>query len=171
MGVCTGAPTGVGTYEAATTRKFRKGRTEAIRVLTPAADAWVRSMDDPLRSPAERRALFGAAAQAHIALAKDAGNAEGVDRHLLGLKLLLGQGEEVPAVYGDELVKRGSYWVLSTSAIFSRHFVVYGWGEVVPDGFGVAYMTGFDGAFPLFAVSLFLRLLFLVVFVFLIVQC
>lgn len=29
--------------------------------------------------------------------------------------------------------------------MFSKHFDVYGWGEVVPDGFGVPYMTGHDG--------------------------
>jgi hypothetical protein len=33
---------------------------------------------------------------------------------------------------------------LSTSAIFSSYFTRgYGWGQVVPNGFGVAYMTGF----------------------------
>lgn len=75
-------------------------------------------------------------------------------------------GEEVPALFGDPVYQRAAYWVLSTSAIFSKHFTVYGWGEVcsmsllrvfpwsfihgyfikvVPDGFGVAYMTGFEG--------------------------
>jgi carnitine O-acetyltransferase len=60
--------------------------------------------------------------------------------------MVLKDGEAVPALFGDALVKRSSYWALSTSAVFSKHFDVYGWGEVVPDGFGVAYMTGFDGA-------------------------
>jgi len=50
----------------------------------------------------------------------------------------------MPAFLDDPVVKRSSYWVLSTSAVFSKHFPVYGWGEVVPDGFGVAYMTGYD---------------------------
>jgi len=34
--------------------------------------------------------------------------------------------------------------VLSTSALHSTYLREYGWGEVVPDGFGVAYMTGCD---------------------------
>lgn len=57
----------------------------------------------------------------------------------------MNDGEELPELYNDPVFKRSSYWILSTSAIFSKHFPVYGWGEVAPDGFGVAYMTGYDG--------------------------
>lgn len=48
-------------------------------------------------------------------------------------------------LFNDPLFQRAKKWTLSTSAIFSKHFPVYGWGEVVADGFGVAYMTGYDG--------------------------
>lgn len=133
-----------GTYEAAATRKYFKGRTETIRVVTNESDAWVRSMDDPSVDNEERKRLFDAAAKKHVELAKAAGQGEGVDRHMFGLKKLLKPGEEVPALFNDPVYLRSSYWALSTSAIFSDHFTVYGWGEVVPDGFGVAYMTGFD---------------------------
>ncbi|ESK97823.1 carnitine acetyl transferase [Moniliophthora roreri MCA 2997] len=132
-----------GTYEAATTRKFYKGRTEAIRVVTSESDAWVRSMIDGA-SKEEKRRLFGLAAKRHIELAKMCGSGKGIDRHLLGLKKVLKQGEEAPALFSDPVFTRSSNWVLSTSAVFSKHFDVYGWGEVVPDGFGVAYMTGFN---------------------------
>lgn len=47
-----------------------------------------------------------------------------------GLKKLLQPGEEVPELFDDPVYQRSSYWVLSTSAIFSKHFLVYGWGEV-----------------------------------------
>jgi len=133
-----------GTYEAATTRKFFKGRTETIKVVTTQSDAWVKSMDDPAVDTAERKRLFDEAAMKHIQLAKNCGNGQGVDRHMLGLKQLVQKGEETPSVFLDPLVTRASYWVISTSAIFSKHFPVYGWGEVVPDGFGVAYVTGYD---------------------------
>ncbi|KAI0042280.1 carnitine acetyl transferase [Auriscalpium vulgare] len=132
------------TYEAATTRRFLKGRTEAIRVATSASAAWVRAMLDAAATPEERRALFREAVKVHVESAKAAGRGEGVDRHLLGLKKVLKEGEEMPAVFEDPLVKRSSYWVLSTSAVFSKRFGPYGWGEVVPEGYGVAYMTGFD---------------------------
>ncbi|TDL15650.1 acyltransferase ChoActase/COT/CPT [Rickenella mellea] len=133
-----------GTYEAASTRRFHKGRTEAIRVTCVESDRWVRSMVDDGVDDDERRALFGEAVKAHGRLAREAGKADGVDRHLLGLRKLLKDGEEMPAMYSDPLFLRSSNWVLSTSAIFSKHFPAYGWGEVVPEGFGVAYMTGFE---------------------------
>ncbi|KAF8623227.1 hypothetical protein AX15_006462 [Amanita polypyramis BW_CC] len=133
-----------GTYEAASTRGFYKGRTETIRVVTSEADAWVRSMDDPSATIETRKKLFDAAAGRHVALAKEGGRAQGIDRHLFGLKSSLKDGEEVPALFTDPVYTRGNYWTLSTSAVFSKHFPVYGWGEVVPKGFGVAYMTGYD---------------------------
>jgi carnitine O-acetyltransferase len=77
-----------GTYEAASTRKFFKGRTETIRVVTSESDAWAKSMDDEASRPALRKQLFDQATKKHIALAKAAGQAQGVDRHLFGRKLL-----------------------------------------------------------------------------------
>ncbi|KAI0832103.1 carnitine acetyl transferase [Trametes gibbosa] len=139
-----GTPRRGATYEAASVRKFLKGRTEAIRVVSAEADAWVESMDDAGASTARRRELFGEAVKVHGRDARAAGNGLGIDRHMLGLKLLVKEGEQMPEVFTNPVVKRSSYWVLSTSAIFSKHFGPYGWGEVVPDGFGVAYMTGFD---------------------------
>jgi carnitine O-acetyltransferase len=89
---------------------------------------------------------------------------------------VLKKGEDVPEMFEDPVVKRASHWVLSTSALFSKYLREYGWGEVredslclyshatdghralrcavhkpqvVPDGFGIAYITGFDGtSFP-----------------------
>jgi len=83
-----------GTYEAASTRKFYKGRTEAIRVVTSKADAWVRSMDDATSTPETRKKLFDDAAKMHVSLAKAGGQGQGVDRHLLGkITTLLGTEE------------------------------------------------------------------------------
>jgi carnitine O-acetyltransferase len=73
-----------GTYEAATTRRFYKGRTEAIRVVTSDSVAFVKSMDDPMVSDAERKRLFGVAAKKHVSLAKSCGMGQGIDRHLFG---------------------------------------------------------------------------------------
>lgn len=138
-----------GTYEAATTRKFYKGRTETIRVVSSESDAWVSSMDNNDIGNDERKKLFAAATKKHITLAKSGGQGQGVDRHLFGnlfklicdsfklklylpagLKKLLKEGEELPALFTDPVLLRSSYWVLSTSAVFSKHFPVYGWGEV-----------------------------------------
>ena len=33
-------------------------------------------------------------------------------------------------LFDDPVYKRSSHWALSTSAVFSKHFGPYGWGEV-----------------------------------------
>jgi len=43
---------------------------------------------------------------------------------------VLNEGERVPEIFEDPVVKRASHWVLSTSALFSKHLREYGWGEV-----------------------------------------
>jgi carnitine O-acetyltransferase len=137
-------PWPVGTYEAATTRVFYKGRTETIRVVSDESVAFVQAMLDHSATSEERVRLFSEALKKHKQLALEAGMGEGVDRHMLGLRLSNPPSSPLPALFTDPLYTRSSHWTLSTSAIFSRYFGVYGWGEVVPDGFGVAYMTGFD---------------------------
>lgn len=47
-----------------------------------------------------------------------------------GLRKVLKKGESVPEIFEDPVVKRASHWVLSTSALFSKHLREYGWGEV-----------------------------------------
>ncbi|KAI6149585.1 acyltransferase ChoActase/COT/CPT [Pisolithus tinctorius] len=137
-------PWPVGAYEAASTRRFFKGRTETIRVVTNEVVDWVRSMEDPTLDKQQRLNLFKKAVSRHGVVAREAGMGEGVDRHMLGLKLSLPPSTPLPELYSDPLYVRGSRWTLSTSAIFSGRFKEYGWGAVVPEGFGVAYVTGFD---------------------------
>ncbi len=73
-----------GTYESATTRRFFKGRTEVIRVVTSETDAFVQAMMADDVSTEEKKALFEKAAKVHVANAQAAGRGEGVDRHLFG---------------------------------------------------------------------------------------
>lgn len=73
-----------GTYEAASVRKFLKGRTEAIRVVTSQSDAWVQSMDDASAGATRKLELFKDAVKTHGSSARAAGNGLGIDRHLLG---------------------------------------------------------------------------------------
>lgn len=81
-----GFPGPCATYEAASTRKFYKGRTEAIRVVSEESERWVRvMMNEPGNvSDEEKRSLLKAAAKKHVQVAREAGNAQGVDRHILG---------------------------------------------------------------------------------------
>ena len=74
----------VGAYEAAATRRFYKGRTETIRVVTNEAVDWVRAMDNPSIHREEKVAKFRNAVARHAEVAREAVMAEGVDRHMLG---------------------------------------------------------------------------------------
>lgn len=80
-----------GTYEAAMTRRFFKGRTETIRIVTPETRMWVQSMLDAdaqeekgKTTKKEQLELFAEACKRHIAEALKAGSADGLDRHILG---------------------------------------------------------------------------------------
>lgn len=128
-----------GTYEAAMTRKYSLGRTETVRVCSPASKAFVlASLPDSQASDTEKRKLFLEALAQQGKDMKDASNAMGCDRHIFGLKMINAeQGDGKPIeLFEDDLLKRSGTWQLSTSAIISKYFAAYGWGQVVPDGFG-----------------------------------
>lgn len=80
----------------------------------------------------------------------------GVDRHFLGLKLLVEPHEQKPALFNDPVFQKSGHWNLSTSQISSEYFVGYGWGQVVSDGYGVAYMVN-NNALQFNLVSLHLK--------------
>jgi hypothetical protein len=69
----------------------------------------------------------------------------------LGLRKVLKEGESVPEMFEDPVVKRASHWVLSTSALYSKHLREYGWGEVrlflfpVPDVFVFSRVDVYSG--------------------------
>ncbi|CEI96148.1 Putative Carnitine O-acetyltransferase [Rhizopus microsporus] len=128
------------TYESAQTRKFQRGRTETCRSVSAESIAFVKTMEDPNASNQEKVAKLRAALKAHGQYMGQAVNAHGVDRHLFGLKNSLREGEQKPALFTDHAFAYSSHWYLSTSQLTSEHFDGYGWGQVVNDGFGVAYM-------------------------------
>ena len=128
-----------GTYEAAMTRKYSLGRTETVRVCSPASKTFVlASLPGSGVSDTEKRRLFLEALQQQGKDMKDASNAMGCDRHIFGLKMINAeQGDgKVVDLFNDDLFKRSGTWQLSTSAIISKYFAAYGWGQVVPNGFG-----------------------------------
>ncbi|KAI8615223.1 acyltransferase ChoActase/COT/CPT [Chytriomyces sp. MP71] len=131
----------VATYESAQTKKYAYGRTETGRSVSVESVAWVKAMQDESLT-AEYKGQLGrravAAQSSYMALAADGC---GVDRHLLGLRLLIEQGEAKPALFTDSSFSISSHWTLSTSQITSEYFLGYGWGQVVSDGYGVAYMV------------------------------
>ncbi|KAI9206579.1 acyltransferase ChoActase/COT/CPT [Polychytrium aggregatum] len=131
----------VPTYESGMTKKFLCGRTETCRSVTMESVDWVKAMDDPALSPKEKGELGRKAVGAQSAYMAKCIDGRGVDRHLLGLKLSVLPGEPVPSLFADPAYAYSTHWYLSTSQITSEYFEGYGWGQVVSDGYGIAYMV------------------------------
>lgn len=118
-------------------------------------DAYVGSEQDEQRANLFRRAIAR-----HVQYAAWAADGQGVDRHLFGLKKMVGEGEPVPELYSDEAFSRTNHWELSTSQLSSPYIDGWGYGEgerdvvccggasadetvaVVPDGYGLSYAIG-----------------------------
>jgi carnitine O-acetyltransferase len=67
-----------------------------------------------------------------------------------GLRLLIKPNEAKPSIFQDPAYSGTCHWNLSTPQITSEYCILiqfkrldegYGWGEVVSDGYGIAYMV------------------------------
>lgn len=128
------------TYESAATRRFQLGRTETCRSVSDESVAFCNAMADPNVDAKTCEDLFRKALKAHVEYITAACDGRGVDRHLMGLKKLVGPDEELPSIYQDPTYAYSCHWFLSTSQLSSEYFNGYGWSQVVDDGFGIAYM-------------------------------
>jgi hypothetical protein len=101
---------------------------------------WVNAMQSSDRTNKERHDLGRKALKALSGYMDEVVSGQGIDRHLLGLLKCLKPGETRPALYTDPSYAESCHWYLSTSQIPSEYYDGWGWGEVVPDGFGIAYL-------------------------------
>lgn len=148
------------TYETASTRLFRKGRTDVIRTLSEDSYKFVKAMDDPSvdvggasfqsktwrgadvtvsLQDATRFALLSAATAAHNKFTRDASLGKGCDRHLMGLTLVHRPEDDgpLPAALSDPLFRESQTWNLSTSGLSAGdRFFGTGFGAPFP-GYGV----------------------------------
>ncbi|EJD06449.1 carnitine acetyltransferase [Fomitiporia mediterranea MF3/22] len=132
------------TYETVLTRLFQHGRTETIRTLTTDSRNFVLAMCNPTTSTEDRLRLLRQAVKTHALLTKAAATGKGIDRHLLGLRLLMKDGESSP-LFDDELFTRSQEWKLSTSGLSAgTYFRGTGFGAPYHDGYGVNYLAGPD---------------------------
>ncbi|KAH9903022.1 acyltransferase ChoActase/COT/CPT [Cubamyces lactineus] len=134
------------TYETVLTRLFKHGRTETLRTFTNESRAWVLAMADPNSSNDARLALLRQALQTHTQLTREAATGRGIDRHLLGLRLMLRKDAgERHALFEDELFTRSQTWKLSTSGLSAGYqFRGTGFGTTYDDGYGINYMPAPD---------------------------
>jgi carnitine O-acetyltransferase len=95
------------------------------------------SFDARRLQPATRYSLLSKATKAHNTYTKEASTGRGIDRHFLGLRLLLREGESHPLL-DDPLFAKSQEWVLSTSGLSAGdRFHGTGFGAVYPNGYGI----------------------------------
>jgi carnitine O-acetyltransferase len=135
-----------GTYEATQVRPFLHGRTETTRSVSTQSAAFLQKMgprpkmDEHLSEEREAKlSLLKEATDAHVQYTRLAAEAQGVDRHFFGLSMLVDEDEETPALLNDPVYARSKRWRVSTSHLTHPNFVNWGFGQVVPDGVGIAY--------------------------------
>ncbi|WP_106402239.1 choline/carnitine O-acyltransferase [Actinocorallia populi] len=134
------------TYESIATRHFRRGRTEAMRVVTPEILRFVSVMDDAAADKATRLAAFRAAADKHVERAKQCQAGDAPEQHLWELQWIqrrrgpeLGVTEHL-ALYDTPgwTVTRDDY--LSTSSAPSVNIQYFGFGSTSDKCIGIAYV-------------------------------
>ncbi|XP_040051691.1 carnitine O-acetyltransferase [Gasterosteus aculeatus] len=128
------------TYESASLRMFKYGRTDSIRATTTGSFKFVQAMQDPAKQNTERLALLQAAVQTHKENTYNAIHGQAIDRHLLGLKMLsIVELTSMPEIFMDTSFAVAQHYNLSTSQVGSKTDCVMSFGPMVPDGYGVCY--------------------------------
>ncbi|CAL8373810.1 unnamed protein product [Boreogadus saida] len=121
-------------------RMFRGGRTEFIRSPTRQTLDFIQAFDDPALSREAKLQLFREAVDVYSALTDRALRGQGLDRHLLGLKLqAIEEGLSIPKVFMDTAYGLATHWRLRTGQVPSNTDSVMCFGPLVPDGYAVCY--------------------------------
>ncbi|KAJ1826421.1 hypothetical protein LPJ56_002185 [Coemansia sp. RSA 2599] len=143
-------------YETASTRQFLHGRTETVRSLTSESADFMRAMCDKASSSADKYEALVRASKKHHQLLRDASSGNGVDRHILGLRMAyhrldplpgetpLGAAEKeaIEGFFNDPILAKSTRFQLSTSGLFPAYYLTHtGFGCVVAEkGYGINYI-------------------------------
>ncbi|KAJ2158725.1 Carnitine O-acetyltransferase mitochondrial [Coemansia sp. RSA 552] len=129
------------TYESASTKSFAHGRTETSRSVSDASVAWCKAMVDHPETTGlqEKSELLRKSIVNQSHFTAQCAKGCGIDRHLLGLEYAMLPDEPRHEIFSDPVFNASRHWKLSTSQISDPILEAYGWGEVVDDGFGIAY--------------------------------
>lgn len=139
------------TYEPAMTKAFLHGRTEAIRTVQPHSARFVETYMSDAKTDAKLDALKKAC-EGHAKLSKACATGQGHDRHLYALhnlwkKMQAERSDDQPApkIFTDAGYAKLNHTVVSTSNCGNPALRMFGFGPVVPDGFGIGYIIKDDG--------------------------
>lgn len=127
-------------YETAHLRIYDGGRTETIRSCTLESLQFAQAMLKEEADNEERLELLKKAVDAHSQYMQMALEGNGVDRHLLGLKLMaIENNRPVPAFYQSPGVVKSAHFRLSTSQVASKDPVFMCYGPLTLDGYSCCY--------------------------------
>ena len=125
-------------YESVSTRKFYDGRTETLRSASSESTELVRAMLSPTSTEVRLR-LLKKFVKKHDENSRQAFNGQGIDRHLLGLKLIAIQEDLNPEFFSDPSFSKSIYFRVSTSQVPNPLLSFMGFGPIVEDGYGICY--------------------------------
>ena len=137
-------------YESASTRAFQQGRTETIRAHSLEQKALVEALQKTDIPQLEQNGLGGEAVQRlkkllleaqrrHGVLSAEASSGQGVDRHLLGLRIASGAlQKELPPLFQQTEVAAAQNFVLLTSQMIGETYLG-GFAHSLPYGYGCCY--------------------------------
>jgi carnitine O-acetyltransferase len=130
------------TYETATLRKFDEGRTDTIRLPNPASAEFTKAFVDRKENYSSKQLveLFRKAVTSHKNYSVRAMMGQGMDRHLLGLKLIAYESSlPIPKIFNEDAFRKMSHFLVSTSQVPTRYVIPMGFGPSANDCYGICY--------------------------------
>ncbi|XP_052440431.1 carnitine O-acetyltransferase b [Carassius gibelio] len=126
--------------DIASLRMFQGGRTDYIRSPTNQMLSFIQAFDDDAMSREAKVQLLREAVDAYSILTEQSLKGQGIDRHLLGLKLqAIAEGLSVPRIFMDTAYGLATHWKLRTGQVPANTDSVMCFGPLVPDGYAVCY--------------------------------
>ncbi|MEO0536855.1 MAG: choline/carnitine O-acyltransferase [Cyanobacteria bacterium P01_A01_bin.123] len=129
------------TYESVHTRRFRYGRTEAMRSVTPES-VELCNLFSTSASNEQKYIALKAAVSAHVARQRACQQGYGADRHLAALQQIARLQNITPAIFKDRAYTEVlGQSVLSTSSLAPGMGIdAFCFGPVVEHGYGIGYI-------------------------------
>ncbi|MFO1067970.1 MAG: choline/carnitine O-acyltransferase [Geminicoccaceae bacterium] len=152
-------------YQPTHMRRYRRGRTEAVRSATAAAIGFAKAATDETAPRGALRDLARQAVREILERGRDAQAGRGVDRHLYALFRLAEQRGEMPALFADPAYAQvlGPAILCTSSLAPFPHLELVIFAPVRADGFGIGYvpqpgrtafcLTGYRPDTPAFAAA------------------
>ncbi|XP_060802455.1 carnitine O-acetyltransferase isoform X2 [Amyelois transitella] len=127
-------------YESAATRMYIGGRTETIRSCSIESVDFAKTMLNSQSTPKEKVAALQRAIKAHKDYTVQALQGLGIDRHLLGLKLIAKENNiEIPQLYTDAGFTKSAHMRISTSQVACKCDGFMCYGPLVANGYATCY--------------------------------